>query len=165
MKTAGPRRCAWVPLLLCAVSLMTAGVCAGCRDNTSADHPPTSMTPRSAASSTTSSATKKSANPVPGGSLVVSSMWIQREGKRSLDVVPSDYLRSTTDSETAARAWSDLVKLVPAADSPGMRDQFICHVQFAPNKKRWYLEPWRPPVGYNATVLAGCNPGNTSSHG
>lgn len=44
-----------------------------------------------------------------------------------------------------------------------MYDQFQCHWQWArlvsPNKPSWNLEPWRPAVGYDATVQALCNPG------
>lgn len=37
-------------------------------------------------------------------------------------------------------------------------DQLICHVDYAPFKTPWNLDSWRPNVGYDATVAAGCNP-------
>ena len=40
----------------------------------------------------------------------------------------------------------------------GLRDQYICHQQFAFFKDRWNLDEWRPDVSYPATVAAGCNP-------
>lgn len=43
-------------------------------------------------------------------------------------------------------------------NSEGMRQQYLCHVDFAKYENNWNLEPWRPNVGYNATVAAGCNP-------
>ncbi len=47
----------------------------------------------------------------------------------------------------------------PDADRPGMFDQFRCHVEYAPRKAAWYLDPARPDLGYLVTVLAKCNPG------
>jgi Protein of unknown function (DUF2599) len=47
---------------------------------------------------------------------------------------------------------------------PGMREQFVCHWQYAefaqPGKSSWNLEPWRPEVSPSQMVDAGCNPGN-----
>lgn len=40
----------------------------------------------------------------------------------------------------------------------GLRDQYICHQQFAFFKDRWNLDEWRPDVSYPRTVAAGCNP-------
>lgn len=85
--------------------------------------------------------------------------WSAREGERALIVTPERYLRDHPSVEVAEEAWRRVIAAVPEADSPGMRDQFVCHVQFASNKDRWYLEPGRPAVGYGRTVWAGCNPG------
>ncbi|HPY25050.1 MAG TPA: DUF2599 domain-containing protein [Mycobacterium sp.] len=44
-------------------------------------------------------------------------------------------------------------------ESQKYRDQLICHVWNAARVKvPWNLDSWRPNVGYNATVLALCNP-------
>lgn len=50
--------------------------------------------------------------------------------------------------------------LVPSSyESQKYRDQLICHVWNAARVKvPWNLDSWRPNVGYNATVLALCNP-------
>ena len=43
-----------------------------------------------------------------------------------------------------------MLTLSPDADIPGMREQFMCHWQYAefaePGKTSWNLEPWRPEV-------------------
>ena len=55
--------------------------------------------------------------------------------------------------------------LSPDADIPGMREQFMCHWQYAelgyPGKTSWNLEPWRPEVSGDEMVAAYCNPGGT----
>ena len=54
------------------------------------------------------------------------------------------------DRRQADEAWAEVLALAPDADTPGMRDQFLCHWQFAefvePGKTSWNLEPWRPVV-------------------
>ena len=42
----------------------------------------------------------------------------------------------------------------------GLRDQRICHQQFAFFKATWNLDEIRPDVSYAATVAAACNPGS-----
>jgi hypothetical protein len=53
----------------------------------------------------------------------------------------------------------------PDADTPGMREQFMCHWTYAefaqPGKSSWNLEPWRPEVDEDTMVGTGCNPGGT----
>jgi hypothetical protein len=64
-----------------------------------------------------------------------------------------------------AEAWTEVLKLAPDANSPGMRAQFACHWQFAefaePGKSSWNLEPWRPVVDENTMIQSGCNPGGS----
>ncbi len=86
--------------------------------------------------------------------------WVGRGGERALKVTPATALRAELNRDVVADAWRRVVRAVPAADTPGMRDQFVCHAYFAPGKEAWYLEPARPDVGYWRTVLAGCNPGD-----
>ncbi|PSL38202.1 uncharacterized protein DUF2599 [Labedella gwakjiensis] len=38
------------------------------------------------------------------------------------------------------------------------RDQLVCQISNAWDKRPWNLDPWRPNVGYAATVAALCNP-------
>lgn len=64
-------------------------------------------------------------------------------------------------SHPAKRTSSDNYKaIVPSNyESQKYRDQLICHVWNAARVKvPWNLDSWRPRVGYNATVLAWCNP-------
>jgi hypothetical protein len=93
--------------------------------------------------------------------------WAQWNGLSSLRVfpTPSGRLASRqpgTDA-AAAEAWTEVLAQAPAADTPGMRAQFVCHWQFAelaqPGKSSWNLEPWRPVVDDSEMVATGCNPG------
>jgi Protein of unknown function (DUF2599) len=62
-------------------------------------------------------------------------------------------------------AWGEVLAMAPDADTPGMREQFVCHFRFAefaePGKTSWNLEPWRPVVDDNTMTAAGCNPGGS----
>ncbi|MEP7160749.1 MAG: DUF2599 domain-containing protein [Dermatophilaceae bacterium] len=97
--------------------------------------------------------------------LVADARWVTREGERALIVTPTVYLREHGSLDVAKEAWRRLSAAVPAADTPGMRDQFVCHAQYASTKTGWYLEPARPAVGYPRTVLTGCNPGTQKDVG
>ncbi|MFD6093544.1 DUF2599 domain-containing protein [Oerskovia sp. NPDC060338] len=92
-----------------------------------------------------------------GAQGVRSATWGNREGGRSLAVDPTPWARQSglVGEETA---WAQLVAGEPEADSSTMRDQFDCHALGATDKKTWNLEPWRPDVGFLATVAARCNP-------
>lgn len=84
---------------------------------------------------------------------------MRRGDQRSLAVEPSAKLRANPSLGTGEEAWRQLVAAVPKANTAGMREQFVCHVLFAPTKARFYLEPWRPARSLAATILEGCNPG------
>jgi hypothetical protein len=60
-------------------------------------------------------------------------------------------------------AWAQVVALSPDADTPGMREQFVCHLRFAefaePGKVSWNIEPWRPIVNGANMIESRCNPG------
>lgn len=115
----------------------------------------TSTKAAGSSSDRTSSATARTTYPA----LVRDASWVTREGERALVVSPTAYLREHAQTDVADEAWRRVVAAVPEADTPGMRDQFVCHAQFASTKDAWYLEPARPAVGYARTVMAGCNPG------
>jgi hypothetical protein len=95
--------------------------------------------------------------------------WAQWNGRASLRVFPTPSGRLAAGQPAAAaptapdEAWAEVLALAPAADTPGMRAQFVCHWQFAelaqPGKPSWNLEPWRPVVDDNEMVATGCNPG------
>jgi hypothetical protein len=111
-----------------------------------------------------------SASPVlPGPPFVDHVEWAKWGDLSSLRVYPTESGRVSagqlgTNTE-ADEAWAEVLKLSPDADIAGMRDQFICHwhlAEFAePGKTSWNIEPWRPVVGGDEMLAAGCNPGGT----
>ncbi len=90
---------------------------------------------------------------------VSSTRWIKTPAGPSLEIDPGPLPRSPASTEQARVAWVGVVRSLPAADGPGMWEQFLCHAQFAAGKRLWHLEPWRPARSYPATVAALCNPG------
>ncbi|MBL1077088.1 DUF2599 domain-containing protein [Nocardia sp. 2] len=95
--------------------------------------------------------------------LVDRTEWTDAVDGRRLLVYPTEAGRQDTFPTAGERAWQEVLAQSPEADTPGMRDQFLCHWEWArvvaPNKTSWNLEPWRPAVGYQETVNALCNPG------
>ncbi len=94
--------------------------------------------------------------------------WAQWNQLSSLRVYPTQSGRAAarqlgSSTPEADEAWSEVLALAPNAGSPGMRQQFLCHWQFAetaqPGKVSWNLEPWRPVVDDATMVNSGCNPG------
>lgn len=88
--------------------------------------------------------------------------FITRDKKISLSLGERKF--DTNVSYLVDRAWDTVVRDFYAVNEKwtsnlsGMEDQYKCHVNFAKNKVPWNLEPWRPDVGYVATVAARCNP-------
>ncbi|MGH3563669.1 MAG: DUF2599 domain-containing protein [Mycobacterium sp.] len=77
---------------------------------------------------------------------------------------PSGRTAAGADGDPQAdEAWHEVLASAPGADTPGMREQFLCHWRFAefaqPGKISWNLEPWRPVVDDAAMLDSGCNPG------
>jgi hypothetical protein len=96
--------------------------------------------------------------------------WVNWGRGSSLQVYPTPSARAAarqlgTAGTDAGEAWSEVLALAPDADTPGMREQFICHWQVAefaqPGKTSWNLEPWRPVVDATEMVRSGCNPGGS----
>ncbi|WP_421735005.1 DUF2599 domain-containing protein [Cellulomonas sp.] len=88
---------------------------------------------------------------------VVSAVWGEAEGGRSLAVTPSGWAR--TGSLAAQEGlWAQVVAQAPEADSPGMQAQLECHELGAPDKATWNLEPWRPDVSAVEMIRSRCNP-------
>ncbi|MEO6795356.1 MAG: DUF2599 domain-containing protein [Mycobacterium sp.] len=93
--------------------------------------------------------------------------WVTYEDGTSLRVYPTDTGRTEAGEAGTLRqgeqAWSEVVNKNPDANTPGMREQFLCHWQFAefiqPGKTSWNLEPWRPIVSTLNLLANGCNPG------
>ncbi len=96
--------------------------------------------------------------------------WVTYGGLPTLRVYPTATGREVAGDLAktpgqAEEAWGEVVELAPAAETPGMRAQFLCHWNFAefgaPGKTSWDLEPWRPAVDESVMILAGCNPGGS----
>lgn len=141
----------------CAAEQVGEGGGSGSADDTQRSAGTTS-TSESDGSNSASEAGESSLRSLPP--LVADARWVSRDVERALKVSPTTYLRNHPSREVADEAWRRVVAAVPEADTPGMKDQFVCHAQFASMKQAWYLEPRRPAVGYGNTVLAGCNPGD-----
>ena len=116
---------------------------------------------------TTRSARPSASDPDAGEALIARVRWTKTDKGRQLQVFPTRAGRTDQVSTASARAWREILGDARNAGSPGMHDQFLCHWNFArvvePNKPSWNLEPWRPVVGYRATVAALCNPGGSES--
>lgn len=90
--------------------------------------------------------------------------WARFGDRSSLRVYPTPAGRHASIFLAGPdKAWAEVLKLVPEAGSPGMREQFVCHWRFAefgqPGKTSWNLEPWRPLAGGLAMIASRCNPG------
>jgi Protein of unknown function (DUF2599) len=90
--------------------------------------------------------------------------WVHWADLSSLRVYPTPEGRAASvDFVKPDEAWSEVLKMAPDADLPGMHQQFVCHwgiAEFAqPGKTSWNLEPWRPVVSDSEMLAAGCNPG------
>lgn len=98
---------------------------------------------------------------------VSETQWVTYQDGTSLRVYPTAAGRTEAGEPGTLRqgeqAWDEVVKRNPEADSAGMREQFLCHWQFAefiqPGKTSWNLEPWRPVVSTLNLLVNGCNPG------
>lgn len=113
------------------------------------------------------------ADTLPGPPYIDHTSWERYGGGlTSLRVFPTKAGRVVAGDigKTAAQtdeAWREVLTLAPGAGTPGMRDQFVCHWNFAefaePGKTSWDLEPWRPAVDGNTMTLSGCNPGGADT--
>ena len=97
-------------------------------------------------------------------SLISEATWVSRDndGLNSLQVTPSDAGRRWSSPTAMDAGWRQVLDAAPDADTPGMKEQYMCHAQFAQRKDAWYLEPWRPAGSYLETVAARCNRGPQS---
>lgn len=141
-----------------AVSCIALLCCAACSSGSAA---PASLDPIPSATPRRTDTVASARAP----RLIQSAGWVRRGGRPSLQVIPTCWQRDHRDDATIATAWRRIVQLRPDADRPGMRDQYACHVRFAPTKAAFYLEPWRPDVGYLGTVAQACNPGGRKDLG
>jgi hypothetical protein len=128
-----------------------------------ASAPPTPATQPSVSTSSPAAAEVTTSTAPAGDALIDHVQWGSTDQGRQLRVYPTAAGRADTSPAGVDRAWSQVLATAPDANTPGMHDQFECHWVFArivdPTKTSWNLEPWRPDVGYQATVAARCNPG------
>jgi Protein of unknown function (DUF2599) len=100
--------------------------------------------------------------------LISSASWAYDSPNRSwtLKVSPTGWARSLggglSSYSVGSAGWNELYSKYKSrgltVDLGAMRDQFICHEQFAWLKSTWNLDEWRPDVSFSATVGAFCNP-------
>lgn len=147
------------PVLIVGVTAFLVGACGSNHGTSPAADPPSS----SETTSATALSKSPAVDPFAGAALIDHVTWTTNSAGRQLRVYPTTAGRQDTFPAARDRAWHEVVADAPTADTPGMRDQFYCHWDWArlvaPDKPSWDLEPWRPDVGYQATVAALCNPG------
>lgn len=167
MPTRSAVRLSGLVAVLAAVSAVAAGGCADRDPEPPAGALTTARTTTLAVPAATGAAATRppapTVDPHAGMPLIDHLEWTENADGARLLVHPTRAGRDTTFPGADLRAWREVVRADPAADTPGMWDQFRCHWDWArliaPEKPSWNLEPWRPPVGYDATVDAACNPG------
>lgn len=91
-----------------------------------------------------------------------SGQWITRADGVSLELNAKSWRNQPNKFQYTRVAWATVVTEFSGTDNwyneNGLEDQHSCHVDFAALQTLWHLEPWRPDVGYVATVFAQCNP-------
>lgn len=92
-----------------------------------------------------------------GTTAVTSLTWGDREGGRSLAVVPTAWARGGHEAALELLR-AELHAAEPESATAVMDDQLVCHTLGAPDKGSWNLEPWRPDVGLLGVLAAACNP-------
>ncbi|MFE3542862.1 DUF2599 domain-containing protein [Nocardia sp. NPDC059177] len=147
---------------LCAMTVLTA--CGPAGDEPAAPATTTSSPTRTTLDTpVTIAPPTTTVDPYAGLPLIDSVSWTESVDGARLQVYPTVAGRKTTAPTAEQLAWQEILALDATADAPGMYDQFRCHWVWArmvaPDKPSWNLEPWRPAVGYPATVSANCNPG------
>lgn len=122
--------------------------------------------PTSSPTSSTSSTPSRTPSPppaCPASGAVDDVVWTTADGGRSLAVTPSQALRECggvlVQVDGIPPGWDEVLALGgEEADSPAMRQQFVCHLRFARTKATWNLEPWRPEVDEQTLLRTRCNP-------
>lgn len=152
------------PAVRLGVAVLCSGLAVvGCGSEESPSTTTAAPTTTTTAPASTTVAGMPTVDPYAGMPLIDHTTWTEAADGPRLLVYPTQAGRLEAFPDTDERAWQEVLAQSPDADTPGMRDQFVCHWVWArmvqPNKESWNLEPWRPAVGYQATVQASCNPG------
>lgn len=83
--------------------------------------------------------------------------WIVRDGVLSLSI---DHKQVSIFDQS--KAWDEVVMFNREHENwrneGSLKAQFNCHVQFAPTKNPWNLEPHRVTTSWLTTTLNMCNP-------
>lgn len=91
-----------------------------------------------------------------------SSSWITRDEGISLSINHKNWAFAGIETGPISWSWNTLFSKhqndAQWKNAQGIKEQYMCHVNFAANKNPWNLEPWRSQVGYNETVACSCNP-------
>lgn len=109
------------------------------------------------------------ADPWMGSNLVDKATWSKSKSGWTFKVTPTGWARSITfifnlpvSIFAGYAGWDELYARYKNhglnTNLGGMKDQYVCHLQFAPTKSTWNLDEWRPNVSYPDTVLKLCNP-------
>lgn len=106
------------------------------------------------------------ADPYLGFNMISSATWVWHTEGWTFQVSPTGWARGFGGAYLAGvYGWDELYARYRNAglntNLDGMRDQHICHQQFAFLKSTWNLDEWRPNYSYAATVNAKCNPGGS----
>ncbi|MCA0178310.1 MAG: DUF2599 domain-containing protein [Actinobacteria bacterium] len=154
-------------ILAAAAAVVVVGGCGAGSSPSQKSSPPTpssatseGATATGATSTSGAGETSSASSSTAGyGQLITTVSVIEVAGGASYEITPADALRSRVSPEIVDAAWEQVTAQLPEPPTPGLRDQFVCHVYFAARKPVWHIEPWRPDVGYPATIAAACNPG------
>ena len=103
------------------------------------------------------------ADPWLGFSLISSAKWVKLSQGWTLSVKPTGWARANAPGYLVGVAgWNELYSKYKNKglnkNLGRMKDQYICHQQFAFLKSAWNLDEWCPDVSYARTVAAKCNP-------
>lgn len=148
-----------------AIAVLALAALTGCGSPVAEDPAPATTTPTTTANPVpaTIPPPTTTVDPYAGLPLIDHVRWTENIDGPRLLVFPTEAGRKTAAPGTEDLAWQEVLALDATAAAPGMQDQFRCHWVWArmvaPDKPSWNLEPWRPDVGYQATVSANCNPG------
>ena len=106
------------------------------------------------------------ADPYLGFDLIDHATWAKHAEGWTFQVTPTGWARASAGGYLpGVYGWDELYSKYRYqglnTNLGGMRDQYICHQQFAAFKSTWNLDEWRPDVSYAETINTSCNPGGS----